>query len=285
MWQREKLVLEWRKRGPRCVAACLAALIVVDGAHSAWAIRSSARPTVPHAPVVMAARSDGFDVRRVLSAHLFGAAPAGATPGNADGTNAPETRVALALKGIIASKDPGNGYAILGEEGQPTHAYYTGAPLIGASGGRLFQVFTDHVVLDFSGRLETLQLPRHLLPGLVPSLQPAGPDVAAVAAAPAAADEEPDDGTHPTPAQNLFSYMDPEQNIGPGNGGGMVIHPSKLLQRRYGFGDGDTLTSVNGVRITDPNVLADALKTANTSMSLTYIHDGVPQTKTVQLED
>jgi type II secretion system protein C len=285
MWQPQKLVLEWRGRAPRWTAVFLAGLIVVDGAHSAWMLRSSAGPRIPVGPVVLATRRIGIDVQSVLNAHLFGVAPVGIAAGNADAANASETGVALALKGIIASRDPGNGYAILGEEGQPTHAYYTGASLIGLSGARLYQVFTDHVIVDFSGRLETLQLPRHLLPGLVPPGQSAPVTVANVAPVPSAAEANPDDGTQPTPAQNLFSYMDAEQNSAGGKADGMVIHPSKLLQRQYGFGDGDTLTSINGVQITDPYALADALKTPNKSLSVTYIHDGVQQTKTLQLND
>lgn len=105
------------------------------------------------------------------------------------------------------------------------------------------------------------------------------------AASPVPASASADDPNHPTPAEGLFSYMAAERNNIDGRMVGVVLHPAKLIQRRYGLYDGDTVTAVNGVQITDPGVLEDTLKTSGKSLSLTLTHDGVQQTKTVQLND
>ncbi len=61
----------------------------------------------------------------------------------------------------------------------------------------------------------------------------------------------------------------------------MVLHPPKRYLRQYGLRDGDTLTAVNGVTLTDPDDLANALKGAGKSLSLTFVRDGVQLTKTL----
>jgi type II secretion system protein C len=227
-----------------------------------------------------------FDVQQIVAAHLFGA-PAKHIPTGADADTAPDTQLALALSGIMATKDPQTGYAILGEQGKATHFYRVGAPLEVARGGRLFRVFTDRVVLDFDGRLETLRLPHYRLPDASP------PSVRVAAAASAEPDSAPVQDSPPagalaaevTPAQSTFSLLDAERRNVDGHMDGMVLHPSKRYQRQYGLRDGDTLTAVNGVTLTDPDALANALKDAGKALSLTFVRDGVQQTKSLRVND
>jgi type II secretory pathway component PulC len=81
-----------------------------------------------------------------------------------------------------------------------------------------------------------------------------------------------------TPAETLFGDLDAERNNVDGRLAGMILHPPKRLQRQYGFHDGDTLTAVNGVEITDPDVLADVLRTSGKSLSLTFTRNGEQRT-------
>jgi general secretion pathway protein C len=215
---------------------------------------------------------------------LFGTVPGHSVTG--DASNAPDTQLPLALSGIIAGKNPKDGLAIIGPQGQPTRLYGVGAFVADAGGAHLYRVFADRVVLESEGRLETLRLPRHSLPGLGPSRPTEVVETVAAATSPApVSPPATDDPNHPTPAEGLFNYMAAEQNNIDGRMAGVVLHPAKLIQRRYGLHDGDTVTAVNGVQITDPGVLADTLKTSGKSLSLTFTHDGVQQTKTVQLND
>jgi general secretion pathway protein C len=231
-------------------------------------------------------RRAGPDVQQIAAAHLFGAVPVERSPG---GDNAPDTRLALTLSGIIALKDPDKGYAILAEEGKPAHLYATGAVVAGTS-ARLQQVFFDRVVLERQGELETLRLPRSALVGLVSGGRVAAGNVATDTAAASSRPDDPRaaalyDQNHPSAAQGFFNYLGAEQSHVDGRLAGLIVHPPKSAQRKYGLQDGDLLTAINGVEISDPDALADLLRTAGGSLSLTLTRGGAQQTKTMQLND
>jgi general secretion pathway protein C len=279
MGTRARLLLELRQRGPQVAALLIAALIVVDGADSGWALRSYSNAPADDrvGPVLTQARRAGPDVQQITAAHLFGAAPVERSPGS---DNAPDTRLALTLTGIIALKDPDKGYAILAEEGKPAHLYATGAVVAGTS-ARVQQVFSDRVVLERQGELETLRLPRSTLVGLVSSGRTDTAD-ASRPDDPAAAFY---DQNHPSPAQGFFNYLGAEQSHVDGKLAGLIVHPPKAFQRKYGLQDGDLLTAINGVQISDPDALADLLRTAGGSLSVTLTRDGAQQTKMMQLNN
>jgi len=286
MGTRARLLLELRQRGPQVAALLIAVLIVVDGAHSAWALRfdSKAPADDPVLPVVTQAHRAGPDVQQITAAHLFGAAPVGRSLG---GDNAPDTRLALKLTGIIALGDPDKGYAILAEDGKPAHFYAAGALVAGTS-ARLQQVFSDRVVLDRQGELETLRLPRSTLEGLVSSGRGTARNLATDAD-----DARPDDPraaalydqNHPSAAQGFINYLGVEQSHVDGKLAGLIVHPPKSVQRKYGLQDGDLLTAINGVEINDPDALTDLLRTAGGSISLTLTRGGAQETKTLQLNN
>jgi type II secretory pathway component PulC len=59
------------------------------------------------------------------------------------------------------------------------------------------------------------------------------------------------------------------------------LHPEKRLQRQTGLRDGDILTAINGVEITDQDsedALNNALNSSDGAVSLTYSRNGVQQT-------
>jgi general secretion pathway protein C len=288
MGTRARLLLELRQRGPQVAAVLLAVVIVADGAHSAWALRSYSNTSAddPVGPVVTQAHRAGPDVQQIAAAHLFGAAPVERLPG---GDNASDTRFALTLSGIIALKDPDKGYAILAEEGKPAHLYATGAAVAGTS-ARLQQVFSDRVVLERQGEFETLRLPRSNLVGLVSSGRGAARNFATNADDASSRPDDPRaaalyDQNHPSPAQGFFNYLGAEPSHVDGRLAGLIVHPPKSVQRKYGLQDGDLLTAINGVEISDPEALADLLRTAGGSLSVTLTRGGAQQTKTMQLNN
>jgi general secretion pathway protein C len=288
MGTRARLLLELRQRGPQLAALLIAVLIVVDGARSAWALRfdSKAPADDPVLPVVTQAQRAGPDVQQITAAHLFGAAPVERSAG---GDNAPDSRLALTLSGIIALKDPDTGYAILGEEGKPAHLYATGAVIAGTP-ARLQQVFSDRVVLDRQGELETLRLPRSTPVGLVSSGRGTAKNFATADDNPSSRPTDPRaaalyDQNHPSPAQGFINYLGAEQSHVDGRLAGLIVHPPKSVQRKYGLEDGDLLTAINGVEISDPDALADLLRTAGGSLSVTLTRGGAQQTKTMQLNN
>lgn len=281
---------DWRKQLPFWTAAVLAVLLGVDLARDAWQLRlngpllgplrSGTYPPLKQAPFGQQPKIPQFDVQPLVDGHLFGAPPK-SVPAGADANSAPDTRLALSLSGIIATKDPQKGYAILGEQGKVAHFYGVGAALEVPGGGRLFRVFVDRVVLDFDGRLETLRLPRNQLPVATP------PAIRAASAEATAAPTQESPAAAVlaneivTPAQSSFALLYAERHNVDGHMDGMVLHPPKRYLRQYGLRDGDTLTAVNGVTLTDPDDLANALKGAGKSLSLTFVRDGVQLTKTL----
>jgi general secretion pathway protein C len=276
MWQREQLVAGWLPRAPRWTAALLCGLVIADLGHSAWALRSASNPGLVERPLLQRPRVSPFNVEPIVAAHLFGAtAVSDVAP---DAANAPETRLAFALSGIIATKDPSDGFAILGEQGKPAHLYRVGAT-VESTRGRLFRVFVDRVVLDFDGRQETLVLPRSLLPGI--SYKQAGTETVAAAEAPVAVDPR-----QRSLAQSAFGSLFAEPHNINGEMVGLVLHPARKLQRQYGFQDGDLLVAVNGVEISDPDALQNMLaNSSEKTLSLTFTRDGVQQTKTLPVSN
>jgi general secretion pathway protein C len=156
----------WRalllKEGPRLATWVLAlalgvqaALIVTDlaGAGRRGATAPAARTPPP---------THALDLAAITNAHLFGAAPAP----KQDGANAPQTSIPLVLTGTIAGNDPQNGLAILGPTAQTAKVYAVGDSVPG--GAKLHSVYSDRVVIDRDGQLESLALPRQLNAGNAP---------------------------------------------------------------------------------------------------------------------
>jgi type II secretion system protein C len=266
MWRRLEKSFKWHRYAPPAATVAVAGLLALDVIHTVWALHTASRVQAVSQPITLPTPEPPLDVHRILEAHLFGETVAPVV--KADPEHAPDTERPLTLTGVVASRRPERGYAILGATGEPTHMYRTGATVDGAGGGRLVQVFVDRVVIDINGNLETLRLPKQNLFG------PAG-DATRVAQA-----EPPpkhvDDPDVITAAEGWFSQLNLEQtNVG---STGLVIHPAKKFQRQYGLQDSDILTAVDGVEVTDAQTLADTLRTTAKSLSLTFVRDGVPRT-------
>ena len=93
------------------------------------------------------------DVATITNAHLYGAAPAP----KQDDANAQPSNVPLVLTGIIAGNDPQSGLAILGPTAQTAKVHAVGDVVGG--GVRLHSVYTDRIIIDRNGQLESLALP------------------------------------------------------------------------------------------------------------------------------
>jgi type II secretory pathway component PulC len=89
----------------------------------------------------------------LVAAHLFGEAPHAATAGAARASRAP-----LVLTGIIATGDPGDGFAILGTSAATTHAIHAGSQAV--PGTILAEVYPQRVVLLRGTERLILTLPK-----------------------------------------------------------------------------------------------------------------------------
>jgi general secretion pathway protein C len=273
----------WRalllSEGPRLATWILAlalgvqaALIVTD---LAGAGRSGGTPAVApgRAERLQAARTHALDLAAITNAHLFGAA----AQSREDGANAPQTTMPLVLTGIIAGNDPENGLAILGQNAQTARVYAVGDNVPG--GAKLHSVYSDRVVIDRNGQLESLALP-HQTAGSAPP-----PSAAAL------------------PAQNpsiermrrmiteqpglLMDVLRPQPVMDHGKMNGFRVYPGRNRQAflRLGLRPGDQVTAINGTPLDDRERGEQILHTLASSSEarVTVIRGGQSQDLTLNI--
>ena len=262
----------WRalllKEGPRLATWALAlglgmqgALIVTDVAGGG--ARGAATP---------AARAPGathaLDLAAITNAHLFGAAP----PPKQDGANAPQTSIPLVLTGTIAGNDPQNGLAILGQTAQTAKVYAVGDNVPG--GAKLHSVYSDRVVIDRGGQLESLALPRQLNAGNAP------PPSAAALQGETSSIERMRRMISDQPGL-LADVMRPQPVMDHGRMNGFRVYPGRdrMAFMRLGLRPGDQVTAINGTPLDDRDRGEQILHTLGSSSEahVTVIRNGQQQ--------
>jgi general secretion pathway protein C len=262
----------WRalllKDGPRLATWVLAlalgvqaALIVTDLAGAGG--RRAAAPAA-HAPVA----SHGLDLAAITNAHLFGAAPAA----KRDGANAPQSSIPLVLTGTIAGNDPQNGLAILGPNAQTAKVYAVGDALPG--GAKLHSVYSDRVVIDRDGQLESLVLPHQANAGNAP------PPTSAALQGENSSIERMRRMISEQPGL-LADVMRPQPVMDHGKMNGFRVYPGRdrMAFMRLGLRPGDQVTAINGTPLDDRDRGEQILHTLGSSSEahVTVIRNGQQQ--------
>lgn len=250
-------------QGPRLAAAVLAALLAIQ---AGLLVTSQNRGSVgrPGSGTAGGASRPETDLRQpavqvpaIVAAHLFG----DAAPAVGDG-NAPQTAAQLVLAGVLAVPDPKRGLAILGPSAAAARLYAVGMAVPG--GVSLYSVYPDHVLLERSGAIESLQLPKKFVQAAPP------PPTAAIGPQ--------------TPGQRLAA-------LAQGNGavlGGLLratpvmlggklsgyrIYPgtraSMATFAQLGLRAGDIVTAVNGTPLDDVTRGNEILQTLSSAASAT----------------
>lgn len=251
----------WRSRfeehGPRWLSWLLAGLIVFDGATAIFP-RAHGQPAPSPAAAANrpATRRTPLDWRLIEKAHLFGVP---VTNSNRDPEVSVPTTANLTLHGTFATRDPRHGMAIIAADNEQK-LYRIGDQ---ADGLALYSVYSDHVMLDHSGQLESLSLPHgvdnlHLASavrqaeGAAGLADPEGHRLAEVMRAEPSVNED---------SQRLIGFR-----ISP-------IPPNARFVRA-GLRPGDLVTAINGTPLADQDpqqsqkVMDSALATGNASVSL-----------------
>jgi len=258
----------WRtlllKEGPRIATwvlslavAAQAALIVTD---MAGAGRQRTAP-VSHAPV----QSHSLDVAAITNAHFFGMA-------KQDSANAPQTSIPLVLTGTIAGSDPQNGLAILGQTAQTAKVYAVGDNVPG--GAKLHSVYSDRVLIDRNGQLESLALPHQVNSGNAPP--------------PSAAALQGDNGSIERMRRMiteqpglLADVLRPQPVMDHGRMNGFRVYPgrNRMAFMRLGLRPGDQVTAINGTPLDDRDRGEQILHTlsSSTEARVTVIRNGQQQ--------
>jgi general secretion pathway protein C len=262
---------EWLSRlqanGPRLVSLVLAALIVLQLFQIGLSL--FAKPLKSPQPTLTAGAArpqrPTLHIQNVISAHLFGVAAVNSAA--QDPANAPQTSANLLLAGTIATQDPKRGVAIISDGGGPSKVYSVGDRVGGAS---LHSVYLDHVILDRSGALETLQLPRQLLSGNrgpAAAMRRPGPDPRTAAAVENIRHMvQQDPGILDQVMRTVASYDNAAGKLR-----GFRAYPGRNRQifGKLGLKAGDLVTAINGTALDDPQRSQEVFNTIQTSDHVT----------------
>jgi len=152
---------------PRWVTLALVVAVAWQLAQVIWLLM----PGSSAGDLIIAPRTQGsaatsageVDIQTIADAHIFGEASADDTESTAviqqqSLENLTETRLNLSLKGTIAYLDQDSSIAIIADAGNEEKIYSVRDTII--AGTTLHAVYADRVVLNNSGNLEVLKLPK-----------------------------------------------------------------------------------------------------------------------------
>jgi general secretion pathway protein C len=250
---------KWRTlliaHGPRIATWTLAVLLAVQAAVILTGLGGASRaPAAGTGPTVSVPRHS-VDVAAITNAELFGRAPVVANA--QDPANAPQSTMPLVLTGIISAEDPQNGLAILGQTAATAKVFAVGDNVPG--GAKLHSVYSDRVVIDRGGHLETLVLPRQVATGGPP------PSAAVLNTESSVADRM---RKLITEQPNLMAdVMRPQPVFANGKQTGYRVYPGRNRQAfvRLGLRPGDLVTAINGTPLDDPEHSQEIFRTLGSS--------------------
>ena len=221
-------------------------------------------------------------IRQVADAHLFGEMQQAAVPQQ---TKAPKTKLNLVLRGVIAADPMKMSHAIIarGKKGQE-EVYAVGEKMPG--GITIESIHPDHVVLNRSGKLETLQLIKDEDVGSITSNRKSANFLP-----PASAGEELA-GVRQQIMQNPTSFGDyavPVVVKKQGKQIGYRLQPQQKgteLMQEVGLEANDVITEINGIKLDNPQNGIGALRQLSTatSVSIMVMRNGTEVPLNIQLQ-
>lgn len=265
---------------PRWTSVLLVLIIAWLLAILTWELVPAPHPATPIYNSAPSAVARPSAASQVAGMHLFGVA------GVSNTGTAPETTLALTLRGIVAATRGNTDSRAIIAAGGNEQTYAVGAQLPG--GAVIRAIYPDHVMLEVNGSLQSLSLPKSA---------GGGSDTAALAA-PAAT---PIYGSTLPPMANLGELRQQ-----------LVNHPERLLDvvrampvmengklagyrvfpvansrvfSQLGLQPGDVVTAVNGMSLDNPAQSMQVLNNLRTSdqISITFLRNGQQQTQILQM--
>ncbi|ENM5790094.1 type II secretion system protein GspC [Vibrio mimicus] len=193
--------------------------------------------------------------------------------------DAPKTRLNLVLSGVVASNDLQKSLAVIANRG--VQATYGLNEVIEGTQAKLKAVMPDRVIISNSGRDETLMLEGLDYTSPTASSTPSSqlPRTNQLSQTPQFEDKL--DAVREAIARNpqeIFQYVRLSQVKRDDKVLGYRVSPGKdpVLFESIGLQDGDIAVALNGMDLTDPNVMNTVFQSMNemTEMSLTVERDG-----------
>jgi len=267
---------------PQVAGAVLVLGLAYQFAQLTWTLIPGSPPDAPP-PVVSAPAATtpmvnvggGIDVTQIIDDHLFGVASEAPVPVAADVLDAPDTSLSLQLKGTVSDPlDSEQGTAIIAD-GRGEEKTYTVADAIeGAGGAQLHSIYSDRVILNRAGRLETLRLPKELSSSNVTLTRRATPPMPAAA---------PDSlrNVLSENASRITDIIRVAPHIEQGQMVGFRINPGSEREQfdALGLQPGDVVTDINGTAMTDPTRGLQVFESLgeSTMASVTVVRNGIPE--------
>lgn len=287
----ERLVASASRLLPHWVSLALVVIIGWQLARLVWLLvpaPSAGDPiTAPPQSRAAAPATGGADVRLVADAHLFGKADPEQAPQVADTQpveDLAETTLNLTLKGTIAAAQGGESIAIIADNRDEEKIY--GLRDTVASGTTLHAVYTDRVVLNRSGSLEVLKLPKEF--------PESAPRARRSAATTRSANPESQRSIQNVVAQNVTKLADvirPTPYFVNGQQQGYRVYPGRNRRQfaALGLRPGDLIKTIDGAALTDPQQAMQVFQNLGTAeqVSVTVERNGQQETlvlNTNQLE-
>jgi general secretion pathway protein C len=166
----------------------------------------------------------------------------------------------LVLAGVLATEDPKEGMAIIGESAQAAKVVSVGAQVPG--GAQLHSVYADRAIIDRSGTLESVFLPRRSSgAGLPPPAQPtpqASANDAMLDRMRRLVNDDPG---------LIGQVMRPQPVFAGGKMRGFRVYPGANRQAfsRLGLRAGDLVTAINGTPLDDKDRAQEIFGTLSSS--------------------
>ena len=252
---------DWRShalaRAPQVVTFILALALAAQLALIVVGMTSRSRQTAPP-PAATAPPVSQLDIGGLVNAHLFGNAVV--QNANGDGANAPPSSMPLVLAGLLATDDPKEGMAIIGESAAAAKVVAVGQQVPG--GATLHSVYNDRAVIDRNGALESVLLPRRAAGTLSapppPVASAAPPNDAAIERMRRLVSDDPN---------IIGQVMRPQPVFAGGKMRGFRVYPGANRQAfaRIGLRAGDLVTAINGTPLDDKDRAQEIFATLNSS--------------------
>ncbi|NVD05321.1 type II secretion system protein GspC [Vibrio sp. JPW-9-11-11] len=226
--------------------------------------------------------SSRLDLSQLQNSHIFGqyqnSVPVVKQPKVQD---APKSRLNVVLVGIVTSSNPSKSLAVIANRGQ--QATYGINEVIEGTRAKLVQVQADRVIIDNSGRNETI-----MLEGLKYNRSAPPRQENTITRKKVAGDalEKIQQEISQDPKQ-IFQYVRMSQIKQDETIVGYRLTPGKddALFESVGLQSGDIAVSINGMDLTDPSVMGEVFRNLSqlTELTLTVERDGQPHEIYIEL--
>lgn len=281
---------QWARAANRYLPQVACALLVLALAYQlaqlTWALVPGNPPDAPP-PVVNAQTSTtgpavsapgGIDVAGIVEDHLFGVASREPVPVAADVLDAPDTSLSLQLKGTASDPlDSQRGVAIIADGRGEEKTYTVSDAIDGGGGAQLHSIYSDRVILNRAGRLETLRLPQEL--------SSSGVTTVARRPAPPAPPPQSLQSVLTENASRITDVIRVAPHIEQGQMVGFRINPGREREQfdALGLQPGDVVTDINGTAMTDPTRGLQVFESLgeSTMANVTVVRNGVPEVLTI----